>query len=83
MCSSDLQDATNSGIKNFDIPFRLLPCLTAGLAYYLALKLPNAMDRLPVLKQQYDEAWSLAAEEDRDKAAVRFVPRPMLFGSGI
>ena len=78
-----MQDATNSGIKNFDIPFRFLPCLTAGLAYYLALKLPNAMDRLPVLKQQYDEAWSLAAEEDRDKAAVRFVPRPMLFGSGI
>lgn len=77
-----MQDATNSGIKNFDVPFRFLPCLTAGLAYYLALKIPGAADRLPVLKQQYDEAWQLAADEDREKAAIRFVPRPMFLGSG-
>lgn len=66
-----------SGTSTFDIPFRLLPCLTAGLSYYLALKVPGAEARLPVLKQQYDEAWDLAATEDRDKAAVRFVPRRM------
>jgi hypothetical protein len=45
------------------------------LAYYLALKLPNGMERLQVLKAQYDEAWQLAQDEDREKAAVRFVPR--------
>lgn len=77
-----MQDATNSGVKNFDIPFRFLPCLAAGLAYYLALKLPTGAERLPILKQQYDEAWQLAADEDREKAAVRFVPRPMFIGGG-
>jgi hypothetical protein len=47
------------------------------LAYYLALKLPNGMERLQVLKMQYDEAWELAASEDRERAAIRFVPRQM------
>jgi hypothetical protein len=58
-----------------DIPFRFLPCLVAGLAYYLAMKLPEAMDRLQILKAQYDEAWMQASDEDRDRAPVRFVPR--------
>lgn len=77
-----MQDATNSGIKNFDVPFRFLPCLAAGLAYYIALKVPGGAERLGVLKQQYDEAWEIAAGEDREKAAVRFVPRQMFIGSG-
>jgi hypothetical protein len=51
--------------------------MVAGLAYYLALKIPGAAERLPVLKQQYDEAWQLASDEDREKAAIRFVPRRM------
>ena len=55
----------------------MLPCLTAGLSYYLALKITGAEVRLQTLKQQYDEAWEFAATEDRDKAAVRFVPRRM------
>jgi hypothetical protein len=38
------------------------------------------MERLPILKQQYDEAWELASTEDREKAAVRFVPRRMFIG---
>lgn len=71
-----IHDAGN-GANTFDIPFRMLPCLVAGLAYYLCLKIPNAQDRLGVLKQQYDEAWEMAATEDRDKSAVRFVPRRM------
>lgn len=70
-----IQDAGAGGTYTQDIPFRFLPCLVSGLAYYLALKIPNALDRLPILKQQYDEAWELAASEDREKAAVRFVPR--------
>jgi len=50
----------------------------------LILKLPPAPDtasRIQILKQQYDEAWQLAAEEDREKAAVRFVPRQMYIGN--
>lgn len=71
-----IQDA-GDGSNTMDVPFRFIPCLVAGLAYYLALKIPNAMERLPVLKQQYDEAWDMAASEDREKAAIRFVPRQM------
>ena len=69
-----LQDAGN-GANTPDVPFRFLPALVAGLAYYLALKLPNGLERLPMLQQQYQEAWQLAADEDRDRSAVRFVPR--------
>lgn len=65
------------GVNTMDMPFRFLPCMVAGLAYYLALKVPGGGDRLGILKQQYDEAWALASEEDREKAAVRFVPRQM------
>ena len=68
------------GVKTADVPFRFLPCLVAGLAYYLALKIPTGAERLPVLKQQYDEAWQLAADEDREKAAIRFVPRQQFIG---
>ena len=70
------QDA-GSGVNVMDVPFRFVPCMTAGLAYYLALKVPGGLDRLQVLKQQYDEAWAMAADEDQEKAAVRFVPRQM------
>src|SRR5574343_537199 len=69
------------GVNTMDMPFRFLPCMIAGLAYYLAMKVPGGMDRLQVLKQQYDEAWELAATEDREKAAVRFVPRRQYLGS--
>lgn len=71
-----IQDA-GDGANTMDVPYRFLTCMVAGLAYYLGLKIPNAMDRLPVLKQQYDEAWDMAASEDREKAAIRFVPRQM------
>jgi hypothetical protein len=75
-----IQDAGN-GVNTMDMPFRFLPCMVAGLAYYLALKVPGGAERLGILKQQYDEAWQLASEEDREKAAVRFVPRQMFIGS--
>ena len=70
-----IQDAGAGGTYTQDIPFRFLNALVAGLAYYLALKIPGADVRLPVLKEQYDQAWDLASSEDREKAAVRFVPR--------
>lgn len=75
-------DNAGDGVNTMDMPFRFLPCMIAGLAYYLAMKVPGGMDRLQVLKQQYDEAWELAATEDREKAAVRFVPRRQYLGSG-
>lgn len=67
-----IEDAGN-GMNSMDVPFRFLPALVAGLAYYLALKL-GAVDRLVILKGQYDEAWAMAAEEDREKTSVRLVP---------
>jgi hypothetical protein len=65
-----------------DMPFRFYEAMTAGLAYHLALKIPGGMDRLQVLKQQYDEAWELASTEDREKAAIRLVPRATRIGNG-
>lgn len=70
------------GVNTMDMPFRFIPCMVAGLAYYLALKVPGGTERLQVLKAQYDEAWDLASAEDREKAAVRFVPRRQYIGSG-
>jgi hypothetical protein len=70
------------GVNTMDMPFRFLPCMVAGLAYHLALKIPSGAERLPILKQQYDEAWALASEEDREKAAIRLVPRRQYLGSG-
>jgi hypothetical protein len=68
------------GVNTMDMPFRFIPCMVAGLAYYLALKVPGAIQRLEVLKMQYDEAWQLASGEDQEKAALRFVPRQMFIG---
>ena len=70
------QDA-GGGVNVMDVPFRFVPCMAAGLSYYLAGKIPSGFERLPMLKAQYDEAWQNAADEDREKAAVRFVPRQM------
>ena len=69
-----IQDGGN-GTTTQDIPFRFLNCMVAGLAYFLSMKI--APDRMEALKFQYDEQWKYAAEEDRDKSAIRFVPRRM------
>jgi hypothetical protein len=74
-----IQDA-GGGVNVMDIPFRFVNCLTAGLAYYLALKVPGGLDRIQILKQQYDEAWMTAADEDQERAAIRLVPRQMFIG---
>jgi hypothetical protein len=69
-----IQDAGN-GTTTQDIPFRFLPCLVAGLAYYLSLKIPGAVERVPMLKAMYEEAWQQASDEDREKAPLRIAPR--------
>jgi len=73
-----IQDAGN-GVDTQDIPFRMLPCLVAGLAYYIAMKIPDSLPRLDMLKMSYEEQWQLAAGEDREKAPLRLVPREMFY----
>lgn len=73
------QDA-GGGVNIMDVPFRFIPCMAAGLSYYLAGKIPSGAERLGFLKQQYDEAWELAAYEDHEKAALRLVPRQTYIG---
>jgi hypothetical protein len=74
-----VQDA-GAGVETADMNFRFLPCLVAGLAYHIAIKTPDLMPRIQMLKQIYDETFETAAGEDREKAAVRFVPRQMFIG---
>jgi hypothetical protein len=72
----DAGDGTNV----VDIPFRFLNCMVAGLAYMIAIKKPEVDPaRVMGLKAMYDEAWQLAADEDREKAPIRFVPREMFY----
>ena len=74
-----IQDAGN-GVNVEDIPFRFIPCMVAGLAYYLSNKLPMVdPNRIQMLKADYEQQFQLAADEDREKASVRFVPREMFY----
>jgi len=74
-----IQD-TGTGIKTQDIPFRFIPCMVAGLAYQLSTKLPGVdPNRSVMLKAEYEQQFQLAADEDRDKAPVRFVPRNLFY----
>jgi hypothetical protein len=69
-----VQDA-GSGVETADMNFRFLPALVAGLAYYISMKVPELTQRSALLKQDYEEQFTLAAGEDREKASARFVPR--------
>ena len=73
-----IQDAGN-GTTTQDIPFRMLTCLVAGLAYYIAMKIPEGQARLDRLKMDYEEQWLLASSEDREKASLRLAPREMFY----
>jgi hypothetical protein len=74
-----VQDA-GTGTSNQDIPFRFLECMVAGLAYKMALKIPDLdPNRALMLKAEYDQQWQLAADEDREKASNRFVPRNLFY----
>lgn len=73
-----IQDA-GTGITTQDIPFRFLPCMVAGLAYHLSKKIPGALERTQMLKMEYEELWQQAADEDREKAALRIAPRQMFY----
>ena len=74
-----IQDA-GGGVSTQDIPFRFINCMVAGLSYYLSAKLPDIdMQRIPLLKAEYEQQFQLAADEDREKAPIRFVPRNMFY----
>jgi len=75
-----VQDAGNA-VNTQDIPFRFLNCLVAGLAYYLSMKLPGVdPQRIMGLKADYEQQFQFAADEDREKAPIRFIPRQMFIG---
>jgi hypothetical protein len=73
-----IQDA-GTGVSTNDIPFRFINCMVAGLAYYLSQKLDVDPNRTMMLKADYEQQWDLASSEDREKAAIRFVPRNMFY----
>jgi hypothetical protein len=77
-----VQDA-GAGVETADMNFRFLPCVVAGLAYYIAMKVPELMPRLEMLKASYNEQFDLAAGEDREKAAIRLVPRQQFIGGSM
>jgi hypothetical protein len=71
-----------SGVETADMNFRFLPAVTAGLAYYIAMKVPELQGRLDMLKAVYEEQYKLAAGEDHEKATLRLVPRQSFIGGG-
>jgi hypothetical protein len=68
-------DDAGTGVNTQHVPFRFLPCLVAGLAYYLSIKIPGAGERTQFLKAEYEEQWLLASTEDREKATLTIAPR--------
>lgn len=69
-------DGLSSGIggETTAIPPRFVPALVSGLAYYIAMKKPESIDRVVPLKQFYEEQFEMAANEDRDRSSVMLVP---------
>ena len=67
-----IQDA-DAQVNTMEVPFRFYPCLTAGLAYYIAMK--KAPDRIQLLKTVYEEEFERAMAEDRDRSAFKVNPQ--------
>ena len=66
-----IEDADNL-VNTTDMPFRIYPCMVAGLAYYLAMK--RAPERLQLLKSVYEEEFQRAADEDEDRVPLKLQP---------
>ena len=69
-----ISDVGSDAENTMQVPDRFLPCLVSGLAYQIAPKRPESSGRVPALKQQYEELFREAADEDRVKVSARFVP---------
>lgn len=70
-----IQDAGVPGTQTMDIPFRFMPAMIAGLAYYIAQKVKEGEGRIDGLKTEYEQQYEMAALEDREKASVLLVPK--------
>lgn len=68
-----MQDVT-AGSNTTDVPFRFYPALVSALAYQIAMKKPEAFQRVPFLKSAYEEQFDLASQEDRERVSLRFMP---------
>jgi hypothetical protein len=66
--------ASGVGGNTENIPPRFIPALVSGLAYYIALKKPEVAERAGGLKQEYEQQFSMAADQDTDRSSVNFVP---------
>jgi|TARA_R100000329_G_C7617311_1_gene219234 hypothetical protein len=69
-----IEDAGSPASLEMNIPPTFLTCLTAGLAYMIALKRPQAENRIPMLKEIYEEQWTMASDSVRDKSSYDVVP---------
>jgi hypothetical protein len=69
-----VQDA-GGGIETADMPFRFMPALVSGLAFYIAMKIPEGSARVEGLQMEYERQFNLASSEDRQRTSARFVPR--------
>lgn len=76
-------DGVTSGISGTAaVPPRFVPCLVTGLAYYIAMKKPEVANRVAPLKQEYEFQFELAANEDTDSSALKFVPYDTFYLGG-
>ena len=72
-----IQDA-DAPVNTMEVPFRFYPCLTAGLAYYIAMK--RTPDRVQLLKAMYEEEFERASAEDRDRSNLSLTPSSTYYG---
>ena len=72
-----IQDA-DTQVNTMEVPFRFYPCLTAGLAYYIAMK--RTPDRVQLLKAMYEEEFERASAEDRDRSNLSLTPSSTYYG---
>jgi hypothetical protein len=71
-----IQDVTASAIQTADLPFRFLPALVDGLAYKMSMRRPGVdPSKISFLKQQYEETFAFALEEDRQRTSMFIRPR--------
>ena len=69
-----IEDSGKPASNNMDVPDRYLPCLVSGLAYNIALKRPESVQLVPVLKEIYEEQWNMVSDAFREKAALYVTP---------
>ena len=65
-------DDASASAQDPEIPSRFMPCMASGLAYYIALK--RTPEKAAILKTQYEQDFKLAADEDRNRTSLHFVP---------